>query len=80
MWGEEGKNYSKAVIRSYICKHVSMLGRNRQLSIISLAAIHAGGSSKYRERDNIQFGKRILDQSLRGKLNLVYMHGEFDHK
>ena len=72
---KKGKNYSKAVIRSYICKHGLMLGRNRQLSIRALAAIHAGGS-KYREKDNRQFGSRIwLTYMLSpGKLNLVYIY------
>ena len=72
VWGETGKNYSKEVIRSYICKHGSILQRRRgmRLTIAGLAAIHAGGSSFTRK--NVLFGSRVA-QLVASKLNLVYM-------
>ena len=80
MWGESGKNYSKEVIRSYICKRGLILQRRPRRRIyrfntLILAAIHAGGSSEFPVRDNLQFARRVEQQLVaNGKLNLVYVH------
>ena len=67
MWDEGSKDYSEEVIRSFICKHGSIVQRrcNQQLSLTNLAAIHAGGSSG--NVDNRQFGKEVAALALMGK-------------
>ena len=67
VWGEGSKDYSEEVIRSFICKHGSIVQRrrNQQLSLTNLAAIHAGGSSG--NVDNRQFGKEVAALAIMGK-------------
>ena len=67
MWGEGSKNYSEEVIKTFICKHgaiVSQRFSGQQLSIVALAAIHAGGSTENRRYGS--FGRTVADLALTG--------------
>ena len=70
MWGEGSKNYSEEVIKTYICKHGAIVEgrRNQQLSVLNLAAIHAGGSSDNTRR--IDFGREVAALIRNGKFKL----------
>ena len=61
VWGEGSRDYSEKVIRSYICKHLSIImQRSGQLANINtLGMIHRGGSTNYRNRTNIMFGRTV---------------------
>ena len=73
MWGEGSKNYSEEIIRSYLCKHTSLLqrGRNLPLTIVGLAAVHAGGSANFKSRANIWFGRLVARTLQSGNRKLV---------
>ena len=73
VWGEGSKDYSEKVIKSYICRHGSVVRNrmdNQQLSLPNLAAIHAGGSANNRNRTNIQFGRKVADLTFDSKFGL----------
>jgi len=72
VWGEGSKNYSEEVVKSYICKHgtIIMEKNNRQLSLNSLAAIHVGGSENLRA--NVMFGRKVRQLAIMGKFSLYF--------
>ena len=70
VWGEGSKNYSEEVIRSYLCRHGSVVQRKKndqQLSVTNLAAIHAGGSSGNKNRSSLRFGIKVRDSLINSK-------------
>ena len=73
MWGEGSESYSEEVIKTFICKHgsiVSQRNRGQQLTILNLAAIHAGGSTGYRLYR--QFAREVANLARMGKFRLLY--------
>ena len=72
MWGEGSKDYSEEVIKSYLCKHGSMVVERsgNDLSLNSLGTIHVGGSKlrDFRNRTNINFGRKIASLARTSKL------------
>lgn len=61
VWGEGSKEYSEQVIRSYVCRHGSIIEKksNKQLSQQNLAAVHAGGSDQNTNKTNIEFARKL---------------------
>ena len=73
MWGEGSESYSEEVIKTFICKHGSILSQRRnndQLSLPNLAAIHAGGSTG--NRQYMLFGRKVANLIHMGKFRLLY--------
>ena len=73
MWGEGSESYSEEVIKTYICKHGSIVSQrrnNQQLSLNNFGAIHAGGSTG--NRQYIPFGKKVANLTRMGKFRLLY--------
>ena len=70
VWGKDSKNYSEEVIKSYLCKHVSIVQQNtgNQVGTTSLGAIYFGGSAEYRRRENRQLGIQLAQLIHGGKL------------
>ena len=70
VWGKDSKNYSEEVIKSYLCKHGSIVQENTgaQLTIVGLSAIYFGGSAEYRRRENTQLGRQLAQLIHDGKL------------
>ena len=73
MWGEGSKNYSEEIIRSYLCKHISLLQRGRGLTLttVGLAALHAGGSANFGSRASVWFGRLVARTLQSGNRKLV---------
>lgn len=80
VWGEGSRSYSEEVIKTFICKHGSMIQRRfnlQQLGLNKLAAIHAGARSSTRSRAYAQFGAKVANLTRFSKLRLlvtVFMH------
>lgn len=73
MWGEGSESYSEEVIKTFICKHGSIVSQrrnNQQLGLNNLAAIHAGGSTG--NVLNRQFGVEVAQLARMGKFRLLY--------
>ena len=76
VWGSSGDEYSKQVIRSYICYHGTIVKQNRrrsrggQLNINSIAAIHRGGSTDLRTSSRVHsnFISSVREMVQSGKL------------
>ena len=73
MWGEGSQSYSEEVIKTYICKHGSIVSQryNQQLSLPHLAAIHAGGSTE--NRLYRQFGREVAILARMGKFRFIVL-------
>ena len=63
MWGGGSKTYSEQVVKSYICKHGSLIEQasGRVLTRRTLAAVHAGGSDSFRRIENRMFAREVLE-------------------
>ena len=73
MWGEGSESYSEEVIKTFICKHgsiVSQRNHGQQLSIPNLATIHAGGSTE--NRQYLPFGREVARLARMGEFRLLY--------
>ena len=80
VWGEGSRNYSEEVIKSYICRHGSIVeqrndrkNKQRELNIVNLAAIHVGGSTG--NIANRPYGLRVAKLVKEGRFSLLtYVH------
>ena len=78
VWGDHGDEYSRKVIRSYLCYHGTILKRRlggQFISIYPIAAIHRRGSSGPRDREFIQKFRSFYDGGkflFYSTLHLVY--------
>ena len=80
MWGDHGDEYSRKVIRSYLCYHGTIILRDRSggfASIYPIAAIHRRGSTGPRDREFIQNFRSFYDG---GKFIFYHMQGNFNVK
>ena len=70
MWGAGSKSYSEEVVKSYICKHGSIIEQtgDRVLNKRALAAVHAGGSANFRSAANRKFAREVLEVLRSGKV------------
>ena len=72
VWGSGSKSYSEEVVRSYICKHGTIVKerRGQQLGRVNIAAIHKGGSDNNTDPENRGFGVLV---------NRMYRQGKYNH-
>ena len=64
MWGNLSDQYSRRVIKDYLCKHEIEVKQRRQrdrgqLHVGTLAALHRGGYSNFKTMENRRFGNMV---------------------
>ena len=62
VWGKESDEYSRRVIRDYLCSQEieakKKSGKKEQLHIVAIAALHRGGQN-FRSKENRKFGSMV---------------------
>ena len=72
MWGKGSKNYSEEVIKSYLCRHGSMLRYGSKLAIpgfdvLYFGALYFGGAANFKSRENLLLGRQLSQLIGNGK-------------
>ena len=81
VWGSDGEEYSRQVIKSYICKHGNIILERRRgneggggtLSVATVATIHKAGSNQSNLGRLSSFGRLVhmIHRNYNGKIFLL---------